>query len=59
MHKANKTIELLRKFHALLPRVHLITIYKSFIRPDFDHGDMIYDHTFNILFQQKNGNQSV
>ena len=51
--KTNKTIGLLRKLQILLPRAPLITIYKSFIRPHFDYGDMIYDQTFNMSFQQK------
>ena len=51
--KTNKTIGLLRKLQTLLPRAPLITIYKSFIRPHLDYGDMIYDQTFNISFQQK------
>ena len=44
--KPNKTIGL------LLPRAPLI-IYKSFIKPHLDYGDMIYDQTFNMSFQQK------
>ena len=46
-----KTIGLLRKLHSLLPRAHLITIYKSFIRSHLDYGDMIFDQTFNMPFQ--------
>ena len=48
LQKTNKTIGLL-----LLPRSPLITIFKSFIRPHLDYGDIIYDQTFNISFQQK------
>ena len=51
--KTNKTIGLFHKLQTLLPRDPLITIYKSFIRPHLDYGDMIYDQTFNKLFQQK------
>ena len=51
--KTSKTIGLLRKLQTRLPRALLITIYKPFIRPHLDYGDMIYDHTFNMLFQQK------
>ena len=51
--KTNKTIGLLRKLQTLLPRALLITIYKSFIRLHLDYGDMIYDQTFNMSFQQK------
>ena len=49
----NKTIGLFRILQTLLPRAPLITIYKSFIRPHLDYGDMIYDQTFNLSFQQK------
>ena len=51
--KVNKTIGLLRKFHNTLPRVPLLTIYKSFIIPDLDYGDVIYDQTCNVSFHQK------
>ena len=51
--KTNKTIGLLRKLQTLLTKAPLITIYKSFIRPHLDYGDMIYDQTFNMWFQQK------
>ena len=51
--KTNKTIGLLYKLQSLLPRAPLITIYKSFIRSHLDYGDMIYDQTFNLSFQQK------
>ena len=51
--KTNKAIGLLRKLQTLLPRAPLITIYKSFIRPHLDYGDMIYDQTFNMSSQQK------
>ena len=51
--KTNKTIGLLRKLQNLLPRAPVLTIYKSFIRPHLNYGDMIYDQTFNMSFQQK------
>ena len=51
--KTNKTIGLLRKLQTHFPRAPLITMYKSFIRPHLDYGDMIYDQTFNLSFQQK------
>ena len=41
--KVNKTIGLLHKFQQILPRQSLITIYKSFIRPHLDYGDVVYD----------------
>ena len=51
--KTNKTISLLRKLQNNLPRAPLITIYKSFIRPHFDYGDILYDQTFNNSFHER------
>ena len=51
--KVNKTIGLLRKPHNTLPRLPLLTIYKSFIRPHLDYGDIIYDQAYTALFHQK------
>ena len=48
--KVNKTIGLLRKLHNTLPRLPLLTIYKSFIRPHLDYDDVIYDQA---SFHQK------
>lgn len=41
--KVNKMIGLLWKFQPILPWHYLITIYKSFIKPHLDYGDVIYD----------------
>ena len=30
-----------------------MTLYKSFIRPHLDYGDIIYDQPFNNSFQNK------
>ena len=51
--KISKTIGLLRKRHNFLPRAALITIYKAFIRPHLDYGDILYDQAYNMSFQQK------
>ena len=53
--KVNKTIGLLRKLHHILPRSPLLTVYKSFIRPHLDYGDIIYDQAYNASFHQKLG----
>ena len=53
LNKVNKTIGLLRKFQLILPRHSLITIYKIFIRPHLDYGDVIYDRAFNESFHQR------
>ena len=50
--KANKGIGLHCKLAHILPRQSLLTIYKSFIRPHLDYGDIIYDQpglSMNIL----------
>ena len=51
--KVNKTIGLLRKLQNILPRGSLLTIFKSFVRPHLDYGDVIYDQSFNNTFHQK------
>ena len=53
MSKADKTIELLRKLQAVLARPSLVTIYKAFIRPHLDYGDIIYDQAYKESFHQK------
>ena len=50
--KVNKTVGLLRKLQDTLPRTSLITIFKSFIRPHLDYGDIIYDRAYNTSFHQ-------
>ena len=45
--KVNKTIGIIRKLQNVLPRLALLTIYNSFIRPHLDCGDIIYDKAFN------------
>ena len=37
----------------LLPRQALVTIYKVFIRPHLDYGDVLYDQALIILSTQK------
>ena len=49
----NRTISLLRKLQNILPRAPLVTIYKSFIRPHLDYGDILYDQMFNNSFHEK------
>ena len=46
-------IELLKKLSNLLPRQVLVTIYKAFIRPHLDYGDVLYDQAFNNSFHAK------
>ena len=44
---------LLRKLRNLLPRAALLTLYKPFIRPYLDYGDIIYEQAFNSSFHEK------
>ena len=53
LNNVNKAIGLLRKLQNTLSRPSLLTIYKSFIRPHLDYGDIIYGQTYNASFQQK------
>ena len=48
--KVSRTIALLCQLQPVLPRQALITIYKSFIRPYLDYGDILYDKAFNESF---------
>ena len=50
--KIIKTIGLLRKLQKILTRPSLLTIYKSFIRPHLDYGDIMYDKAYNTSFRQ-------
>ena len=51
--KANKGISTIKRLRNYLPRNSLLTIYKSFIRPHLDYGDVIYDQPNNESFNQK------
>ena len=51
--KTNKMIGLLRKLSNLLPGQVLVTIYKAFVRPHLDYGDVFYDKAFNNSFHAK------
>ena len=53
INKINKTIGLLCKLHNTLPRLPLLTIYKSFLRPQLGYGDIIYNQAYNVSFHQK------
>ena len=50
--KVNKIIGLLQKLQNAFPRPSPLIIYKSFIRPHLDYGDVIYDQAYNAIFQQ-------
>ena len=45
--KANKGIGLIKRLYTYLPRKSFLNIYKAFIRPHLDYGDVIYDQPHN------------
>ena len=51
--KTRKGIGLLRKLQSILRRISLLTIYKSFMRPHLDYGNVIYDQPSNNTFPNK------
>ena len=48
--KARKGVGLLRTLAKYIPRHSLLTIYKCFIRPHLDYGDIVYDKPNNESF---------
>ena len=48
--KINKGIGIIRKLRSIPPRNALLTIFKSFIRPNIDYCDFIYDQPHNKSF---------
>ena len=53
--KMNKGISVIKKLRHSLPRKSLLTIYKAFLRPLIDYGDIIYDQPQNEPFCDKIG----
>ena len=51
--KINKGVAVIEKLRYSLPRKSLITIYKAFVRPLIDYGDIIYDQPQNESFCEK------
>ena len=51
--KFNKGIGIIKKLQNRLSRQALLTIYKSFVGPHLDYGDIIYDQPNNESFCQK------
>ena len=51
--KCNRIIALIRRLSVALPRNALLTIYKTFVRPHLDYGDILYDKPNNENFQNK------
>ena len=53
INKCNKIIVLIKRFSLILQRKSLLTIYESFVRPNLDYTDIIYDKPFNESFKRK------
>ena len=52
--KAVKGITVTKELNVTLPRSPLLAIYKFFIRPHLDYGDVIYDQPNNNRLSEKN-----
>ena len=51
--KCYRMIGIIKRLSVNVPRKALLTIYKSFIRPHLDYGDILYDKPENQHFQNK------
>ena len=51
--KVQQIIGIIRRLSISLPRNALLTIYKSFVRPHLDYGDILYDKPNSGNFQKK------
>ena len=54
-----KGIGIIKKLSKTLPWHALITIYKSFVRPHLDYGDIIYDQPNNESLKLKEFNKML
>ena len=52
-HIKNMLTKLLRKLQNVFSRGSLLTIFKSFVRPHLDYGDVTFDQGYNNTFHQK------
>ena len=52
-HIKNILTKLLRKLQNIFSRGSLLTIFKSFVRPHLDYGDVTFDQGYNNTFHQK------
>ena len=51
--KYNKLFRMMKKLSTSVSRQSLLTIYKSFVRPILDYGDIIYDKPHKGSFREK------
>ena len=52
--KAGIRINVMKTLNNLLPRQALLTFYESFIKPNLDYGDIIYNQSNNESLCQTN-----
>ena len=50
--KVNKKVVLLQKFQHILSWDSLLMIYKAFVRPQLDYGDVAHAKVFNESFKK-------
>ena len=50
--KCYKTIDIMKRLSLILSRKRLLTVYKSFVRPNLDYAHVIYDKPFNESFKK-------
>ena len=53
INKCNKVIGIMKRLSLILSRKSLLTIYKSFVRPNLDYADTIYDKPLMNLLKEK------
>ena len=51
--EVRKTIGFLRNLNSILPRAASVTIFKAFVRPYLDYGDVLSDQAFNSAIHGK------
>ena len=49
--KANKRLGIIKRLYKFL-RASLVNIYRAFVRPHLDYGDIIYDNSSNAKFSE-------
>ena len=50
--KCNKIIGLMKELSQFVSKKSLLTIYKSFVRPNLDYADIIHDKPWNESFKK-------
>ena len=53
INKCNRILGQMKRLSLTLSRKQLLTIYKTFVRPQLDYADIIYDKPFNDVFKEK------